>query len=108
VYWDESNLTLPNFHQYLRWVGTLTSELNLPALWWQTPLGVPSDTCGGTDEHYRDNRVSYFFDHIDELVDAGGAGVTFGTGAGRQTHVGTDGDQLKNAASAYMSAPFAL
>jgi len=108
VYWDEANATLPNFDQHLRWVGALTDELGLPALWWQTPLGVPSDTCGGTDEHYRDNRVHYFFGHVDELVSAGGAGVTFGTGAGRQTHVGSDGDQFKNAATAYMASPFAL
>ena len=108
VYWDESNLTLPNFEQHFRWVGALTQELGLPALWWQTPLGVPNDICGGSDENYRDNRVSYFFDHIDELVGAGGAGVTFGTGAGAQTHVGSDGDQLKDAASAYRNAPFAL
>jgi hypothetical protein len=108
VYWDATNTTLPNFATHLRWVGALTDELQRPAIWWQTPLGVPSDTCGGTSEHYRDNRVRYFFDHIDELVDAGGAGMTFGTGAGEQTNLATDGDQLKNAATAYMAAPFAL
>jgi hypothetical protein len=108
VYWDASNQTLPNFQQHFRWVGALTSELDLPAMWWQTPLGVPSNTCGGSDEQWRDNRVRYFFDHIDELVEAGGAGVTFGTGAGGQTHLGTDGDQLKNAAATYMASPFAL
>jgi len=108
VYWDESNTTLPSFRTHLRWVGALTDELQRPALWWQTPLGVPSDTCGGTDEHYRDNRVRYFFAHVDELVAAGGAGMTFGTGAAAQTHLGTDGDQLKTAATAFAAAPFPL
>lgn len=108
VYWDATNQSLPNFEQHFRYVGALTGELGLPAMWWQTPLGVPSDTCGGADEAYRDNRVRYFFDHIDELVDAGGAGATFGTGAGAQTHVGSDGDQFKDATTAYMNAPFAL
>ena len=108
VYWDATNASLPNFAQHLRWVGALTDELQLPALWWQTPLGVPSDTCGGTDEHYRDNRVRYFFDHVDELIDAGGAGATFGTGAGQQTHVGSDGGQFKAAATGYAAAPVAL
>lgn len=108
VYWDESNQSLPNFQEHLRWVGALTESLGLPALWWQTPLGVPSDTCGGSDGHWRDNRVHYFFGHVADLAAAGGAGVTFGTGAGGQTTLDTDGDQLKNAAVAYMAAPLAL
>jgi hypothetical protein len=108
VYWDDSNLTLPNFAQHLTWVRALTDELQRPALWWQTPMGEPSDTCGGTDEHYRDNRVRYFFDHVDDLVSAGGAGMTFGTGAGGQTNLATDNDQLKTAAATYMAAPYAL
>jgi hypothetical protein len=108
VYWDEANVAFPNFEQHLRWVGALTEELGRPAIWWQTPMGVPSETCGGTSEHYRDNRVHYFFTHVDELVAAGGAGMTFGTGAGEQTNLATDGDQLKDAATAYMASPFAL
>ena len=65
-------------------------------------------TCGGTNESWRDNRVHYFFAHVNELVDAGIAGMTFGTGAGGQTHLGTDGGQFKAAASAYMAAPVTL
>ncbi len=64
--------------------------------------------CGGIADHWRDNRVHYFFGHVSDLVDAGGAGVAFGTGAGGQTTVDTDGDQFKNAATSYMAAPFAL
>lgn len=108
VYWDATNQTLPNFAQHLRWVAALTDEMQRPALWWQTPLGVPSDTCGGSNEAWRDNRVRYFFDHVDELVAAGGAGMTFGTGAGGQTRLGTDGGQLLDAATAYMQSPFPL
>lgn len=108
VYWDETNTTLPSFSQHFRWVGALTGRAVLPALWWQTPLGVPSDQCGGTMDHWRDNRVHYFFAHIDELVDAGGAGAAFGTGAGGQTTIDSDGDQFKNAAEAYSLSPYAL
>ena len=108
VYWDEANTALPNFDQHLRWVTALTARLNRPALEWQTPLGVPSATCGGTDEHWRDNRVHYFFAHVPDLVAAGLAGMTFGTGAGGQTNLATDGDQLKNAAAAYAAAPTAM
>ena len=108
VYWDETNTALPNFSQHIRWVKALTARMNRPALEWQTPLGLPSTTCGGTNEHWRDNRVHYFFGHIPDLVDAGVAGMTFGTGAGGQTNLSTDGGQFKTAATAYKAAPVSL
>ncbi|MEO8702287.1 MAG: hypothetical protein ABI867_19740 [Kofleriaceae bacterium] len=108
VYWDESNAAVPNFDQHVRWVTALTTELNQPALEWQTPMGLPATTCGGSDEHWRDNRAHYFFGHVAELVDAGIAGMLFGTGAGGQTNLATDGDALKNAAIAYRAAPVAM
>ncbi|HTL36228.1 MAG TPA: hypothetical protein VL326_24015 [Kofleriaceae bacterium] len=108
VYWDETNTSLPNFSQHLRWVKALTARMNRPALEWQTPLGLPSTTCGGTTGHWRDNRVHYFFGHIPDLIDAGIAGITFGTGAGGQTNLGTDSGQFKTAAMAYKAAPVAL
>jgi hypothetical protein len=108
VYWDATNATLPNFHTYFRWVRALTEALGLPALYWQTPFGVPSDMCGGTDGHYRDNRVRYFFDHVDELVAAGGVGAVFGTGAGRQTYITTDSGQFQTAVTGYYASPTPL
>ena len=77
-------------------------------MWWQIPFGVPSDTPGGTAGHYRDNRVHYIFGHIDEFVAAGGLGVAFGTGAGNQTYLTTDGDQFKSAVTGYFAAPVSL
>jgi len=108
VYWDEANVALPNFAQHLRWVKALTTELDRPALEWQTPMGLPSSTCGGSDQHWRDNRVHYFFGHVHDLIDAGIAGMTFGTGAGGQTSLATDGGQLHDAENAYMQAPVAM
>jgi hypothetical protein len=108
VYWDEANVGLPNFSQHMRWVKAVTAAMQRPALEWQTPLGVPATTCGGSTMHWRDNRVHYFFGHVADLVDAGVAGMTFGTGAGAQTDLSTDGDQLKTAATAYKAAPLAL
>ena len=108
VYWDATNATLPNFATHLRWVRALTEAAGLPALWWQTPFGVPSDTCGGTDEHYRDNRVSYFFAHPEELIAAGGLGVVFGTGAGRQTYITTDEGQFQRAVTQWFASPLPL
>jgi hypothetical protein len=108
VYWDATNATLPNFHRHLTWVNALTARLNKPAFWWQTPFGVPSNQCGGSAQHWRDNRVAYFFGHVDELMAAGGFGMAFGTGASGQTDVTTDGGQFKNAVTAYRASPRSL
>lgn len=108
VYWDETNATSPNFHEHLAWVKTVVEGMGRPMLWWQLPLGVPSDTPGGTKDHYRDNRVHYLFNHVDEFVAAGGVGAVFGTGAGNQTTIDTDGGQFKDAVTKYFAAPVPL
>jgi hypothetical protein len=105
---DESNATSPNFHEQLALVKAMHDVLDRPVLWWQLPLGVPSATPGGTPGHYRDNRVHYLFSHVDEFVAVGGLGACFGTGAGNQTDVNTDGGQFKNAVTAYRASPVAL
>jgi len=105
VYWDESNRTPPTFAAHFSWVRTVHERTGLPILWWQTPLGVPSDTPGGTAKKYRDNRVKYFFEHPDALVEAGGFGMAFGTGAPNQTDATTDGGQFARAVTKYYASP---
>jgi hypothetical protein len=107
-YWDETNTTSPNFHEYLAWSKAISEGVGRPLVWWQVPFGVPSATPGGTAEHYRDNRVHYIFSHIQEFVDAGGLGVTFGTGTGNQTSPDTDGGQFKDSVKKYFQAPVHL
>jgi hypothetical protein len=107
-YWDENNQTSPNFREHLAWVKAMHDGLGLPILWWQVPFGAPSATPGGTAGHYRDNRVHYIFQHIDEFVAAGGVGAAFGTGAGNQTYISTDGGQFHDAVNKYFALPFAL
>jgi len=107
-WWDESNVAHPNFHDHLAWAKAIRLGAGKPLLWWQMPLGVPSGAAGGTASHYRDNRVRYLFDHPQEFAAAGGIGAVFGTGAGNQTTVKTDGDQFKNALTGYLAAPAAL
>ncbi|MBI4511857.1 MAG: hypothetical protein HY698_19645 [Deltaproteobacteria bacterium] len=107
-YWDETNRQSPNFHDHLAWATKVREALPLPILWWQLPLGVPSDTPGGTPGTYRDNRVRYIFSHPDEFAAAGGLGACFGTGAGGQTTVTTDGEQFRNALQAYRAGPTPL
>lgn len=112
VYWDETNATRPNFQDHIHWVSALTTALGRPALWWQIPFGVPSTMCGGegggSDGHWRDDRVHYFFQHTDELVASGSFGVVFGTGAGQQTYIDSDGNQFHDAVNAYFASPTAL
>jgi hypothetical protein len=107
-YWDESNATSPNFHEFLTLTKTLHDGVGLPMMWWQIPFGVPSTTPGGTAGHYRDNRVHYIFAHLDELVAAGMFATAFGTGAGNQTYIDSDGGQFKNAVTAYFASPTPL
>lgn len=108
VYWDERNVSPPTFRQHFEWVRTIHERTGLPVLWWQTPLGVPSDTPGGRPRQYRDNRVKYFFEHPNELEDAGGFGMAFGTGAPNQTDVATDGGQFARAVTTYFASPLPL
>jgi hypothetical protein len=107
-YWDESNATSPNFHEFLDYTKTLADGVGLPMMWWQVPFGVPSTTPGGTAGHYRDNRVHYIFGHTDELVAAGLVGAAFGTGAGNQTYIDSDGGQFQSAVDAYFASPTSL
>ncbi len=107
-YWDESNQTSPNFHEYLAASKELSDGLGVPIIWWQIPFGVPSDAPGGTAGHYRDNRVHYLFNHVDELIDAGGLAAVFGVGAGNQTYITTDGGQFRDAVTQYFASPMPL
>jgi hypothetical protein len=52
--------------------------------------------------------VHYIFQHIGEFVAAGGLGVTFGTGAGNQTDITTDGNEFKTAVAGYFASPTSL
>jgi hypothetical protein len=108
-YWDETNQTTPNFTQHLANVQQYHSGLgNLPVIWWQTPMGVPSSSPGGSPGHYRDNREDYFLKHPSELTAAGGLAVVFSGGASNQTGLATDGGQYQALSTAYLSAPAPL
>jgi hypothetical protein len=108
-WWDDTNATLPNFHQDFAWVTALTEAMGKPALYWQTPLGnmmVP-DVCpepsSGTIT-WHDNRVDYFLTHMGELAAAHVIGAAFGAGAGDQTTPESDGGNLVAKAKAYYAA----
>lgn len=108
-YWDATNTApVATFRQHFAIVRALHEGLGLPVLWWQTPLGVPSETPGGRLGAFRDNRVDYFFNHPEELVAAGGVGVVFGAGSEGQTNITTDGGQFKRLSARYLANPTPL
>ena len=98
-YWTEAQFTA-----HLAWAKTIRVATGKPLLWWQTPLGVPSETPGGTAGHYRDNRVEYIFRYPWKFAQAGGIGAVFGEGARNQTTVRTDGGQFKEALTRYLAS----
>lgn len=106
-YWDESNLTSPNFNDHFALASTFNQGLQLPLLWWQTPMGVPASS-PSTAKPWRDNRVHYFLTHASQLVAAGGVGAVFSPGQSDQTNIQTDGGQFQTYSKAYLAAPAAL
>jgi len=108
TYWDETNQKLPNFADHLATAKAWHTGINnLPLIWWQTPMGVPSNVTG-TPSHYRDNREHYFLTHPAELVAAGGLGVVFSGGESHQTLLTTDGGQFQSLSTQYFANPAPL
>ncbi len=102
TWWDETNATLPSFRQAFTWTKVLAEALGLPVIYWQIPLGNMSQA--DRTDHWKDNRVDYFFAHLDEVVDAHIAGLFFGAGAGGMTTPETDGGNLVAKTVAYRAA----
>ena len=108
-YWDATNQKSPTFKEHFANVNLYHTGLNnLPVIWWQTPMGVPAGTAGGSDYHYRDNREQYFLTHPTELTAVGGLGVVFSAGENHQTTIFTDGGQFQSLDNAYLKAPATL
>ena len=99
TWWDATNATLPNFHQAFIWTKTLAETMNLPVILWQIPAGNMSQS--NVVDHYQDNRLDYFFAHMDEVVAAHIVGLFFGAGASGMTTPETDGSNFVNKTIAY-------
>src|SRR5580704_1128474 len=118
TWWDPTDTTLPDYAQDLTWIKALTEALGVPALYWQTPLG--NSTQNNTMNHYKDNRVDYFFGGSASTVESGAAvtvpshwsnlatahvvGAAFGAGNGDTTTPDTDGGNLATKTKAYVAA----
>ena len=102
TWWDDTNATLPNFHQAFTWTKAVAEALNLPVIYWQIPVG--NMKLDNTKNHYRDNRVDYFFAHMDEVAAAHIVGLFFGAGNGDTTTLETDGGNLVSKTTSYRAA----
>jgi hypothetical protein len=102
TWWDVNNVTLPNFHRAFAWATTVAETAGKPLVWWQLPVGNANGT--NTAQHYKDNRVDYFFAHTAEVAATHAFGFAFGAGEGQQTNPSTDGDNLVSKVQAYATA----
>jgi hypothetical protein len=102
TWWDDTNATLPNFHQAFTWTKAVAEGLGLPVLYWQIPVG--NMNLDNTNLHYKDNRLDYFFAHMDEVAAAHIVGLFFGAGSTGPTTPETDGGNLVNKTTAYRTA----
>jgi hypothetical protein len=108
-YWDEANVATPNFRQNLdEWSAARSVLGHLPILYWQTPMGVPSATPGGTPGHYRDNHVQYMLTHPTEYTAIGVFAIVFSGGGSTSANITTDGGQFARLFKAYLANPAAL
>ena len=94
-YWDENNVSTPNYSESLAQWSTVRSIVgNLPILFWQTPMGVPSTTPGGTPGHYRDNHVHYMLTHATLYTANGVFAIVFSGGGSTSANITTDGGEF--------------
>jgi hypothetical protein len=94
-YWDENNVSSPNYSESLAQWSTVRSIVgNLPILFWQTPMGVPSTTPGGTPGHFRDNHVHYMLTHATQYTAIGVFAIVFSGGGSTSANITTDGGQF--------------
>ncbi|GAC1632776.1 MAG: hypothetical protein NVS9B10_27600 [Nevskia sp.] len=109
-YWDESNVTHPNFRDHFAQASVWQQGIGrLPLIWWQTPQGVPApNPQTGSANHYRDNRTHYFLTHASEMTAIGGLGAVFSNGETHQTTISTDGAQFQTLSNAYLANPAPL
>jgi hypothetical protein len=104
-YRDENNINTPNFHQEQAQYTAYSAALGnaLPLLWWQTPLGVPSDTPGGTPGHYRDDHADYMLNYPWEYGGISTFAIVFSGGGTYSTSINTDGGQFARLLGHYLS-----
>lgn len=83
----------------LQFYKTMAESVGKPVVLWQIPVGNMAQN--NTLNHYKDDKVDWFFSHMDQVANAHVAGLLFGPGQQEQTSVETDGGNLINKTIAY-------
>ncbi|MEU0535624.1 RICIN domain-containing protein [Amycolatopsis tolypomycina] len=83
----------------LKFYKTMAESVGKPVVLWQVPVGNMAQD--NTLNHYQDDKVDYFFSHLDQVADAHVAAILFGAGQQEQTSVETDGGNLIKKTIAY-------
>ncbi|MFF7050719.1 RICIN domain-containing protein [Streptomyces griseorubiginosus] len=83
----------------LKFYKTMAESVGKPVVLWQIPVGNMAQN--NTLNHYKDDKVDWFFSHMDQVADAHIAGLFFGPGQQEQTSVETDGGNLIKKTIAY-------
>lgn len=86
----------------LKFWKTMAESAGKPVVLWQIPVGNMAQN--NTLNHYKDDKVDWFFGHMDQVADAHIAGLFFGPGQQEQTSVETDGGNLIKKTIAYRNS----
>jgi hypothetical protein len=84
---------------YLKWCKTMAESTGKPVVLWQIPLGNMAQN--NTNKHYKDDKVDWFFAHMDQVANAHVAALLFSAGQEEQTTIETDGGNLIRKTIAY-------
>ncbi len=83
----------------LRFYKTMAESVGKPVVLWQIPVGNMAQN--NTPNHYQDDKVDWFFGHMDQVAHAHVAALLFGAGWQEQTTPETDGGNLISKTIAY-------
>ncbi|MFF7883607.1 RICIN domain-containing protein [Streptomyces sp. NPDC020794] len=83
----------------LKFWKTMAESVGKPVVLWQIPVGNMAGN--NTPGHFKDDKVDWFFGHMDQVANAHIAGLLFGAGWSEQTTPETDGGNLINKTIAY-------
>lgn len=83
----------------LKFWKTMAESVGKPVVLWQIPVGNMAGN--NTPGHFKDDKVDWFFSHMDQVANAHIAGLLFGAGWTEQTTPETDGGNLINKTIAY-------
>jgi hypothetical protein len=78
---------------------TMAESVGKPVVLWQIPVG--NMTQNNTLNHYKDDKVDWFFTHMNQVANAHIAALLFGAGQQEQTSIESDGGNLISKTIAY-------